>query len=247
MKLERRLANLGYGSRREVRRLFARRAVTSPDGLHLQANDIDVGQDILVHGEPLDPRPPIVLALHKPVGAECTRKGDGPTVYDLLPPRFLARSPKLAPVGRLDKDTTGLLLLTDDGELLHRLTHPRHHVDKRYLLRTARPLQPGLSSLFASGTMRLKSDSRPLLVDKCSCRWRNVRGAKCACSLTERGPAPVSLPCAPASRSCGLPVAPTRSPSSPGTRRPSTVSSIGPCRSWSASNERGPVNRCRHR
>jgi len=163
MKLERRLANLGYGSRREVRRLFARRAVTSPDGLHLQANDIDVGQDILVHGEPLDPRPPIVLALHKPVGAECTRKGDGPTVYDLLPPRFLARSPKLAPVGRLDKDTTGLLLLTDDGELLHRLTHPRHHVDKRYLLRTARPLQPGLSSLFASGTMRLKSDSRPLL------------------------------------------------------------------------------------
>ena len=111
----------------------------------------------------MDPRPFLVVLLHKPSGLECSRSPGVPTVYDLLPPRFRQRNPVLAPVGRLDKDTTGLLLLTDDGQLLHRLTHPRHHVDKRYILRTARALEAGLTERFAAGTLLLRNESTPLL------------------------------------------------------------------------------------
>jgi len=162
MKLERRLANLGYGSRREVRRLFSKGAVTDLDGQKVNRDEKDLGQNILVHGEPMDARPPIVLILHKPAEFECSRKSRNRTIYELLPPRFLARSPALSPVGRLDMDTTGLVILTDDGELLHRLTHPKHHVAKHYQMHTARPLDSEIAQRFADGTLQLESEQTPL-------------------------------------------------------------------------------------
>ena len=81
-----------------------------------------------VNGEPLDPPPGLVLMLHKPCGVTCSHKEAGPLVYDLLPPRFRLREPALSTIGRLDKDTSGLLLLTDDGALLHRIISPKSHV-----------------------------------------------------------------------------------------------------------------------
>lgn len=163
MKLLRLLANLGYGSRREVEHLLRRGRVTGPQGQVLRADDPDPGDPLQVDGQPLDPRPPLVLALHKPVGLVCsTADGDGPTVYTCLPPRFAARRPVLAPVGRLDKDTSGLLLLTDDGALLHHLTSPRHHVPKRYRATLDAPLRGDEVATLAAGTLRLRGEDRPL-------------------------------------------------------------------------------------
>lgn len=132
MSLIKHLARLGYGSRREVTALVAARRVTRADGTILRDGDAWQHDDVCVGGEPLDPPPGVLLMLHKPVGVTCSSKDVPPLVYDLLPARFLARTPVIAPVGRLDRDTSGLLLLTDDGPLNHRLTSPRHHVSRTY-------------------------------------------------------------------------------------------------------------------
>lgn len=162
MKLVRLLSNLGYGSRREATFLLRRRRVTLPDGTPLGPDDDDPGGALLVDGEPLDPRPPLVVALHKPAGLVCSRAdGDGPTVYEALPPRWAQRKPVLAPVGRLDKDTTGLLLLTDEGPLLHRLTSPRHGAEKVYRATLARPLRGDEAQVLATGELLLRGEQTP--------------------------------------------------------------------------------------
>jgi len=90
-------------------------------------------QSVTVEGRPLPPLGPAVLLMHKPPGViSATEDERDRTVLDLVPADLRRRD--LAPVGRLDKDTTGLLLLTDDGALNHALTHPRRHVDKTYLV-----------------------------------------------------------------------------------------------------------------
>ena len=83
-------------------------------------------------------------------------------------------------VGRLDKETSGLLLFTDDGTLLHRLTHPRHHIEKTYIVHTARPIEDDTVQLFASGTLLLRSESDPLLPAQLE------RKAPCVAHLTLR-------------------------------------------------------------
>ena len=157
------LANLGYGSRREVTHLFATRRVTDTHGIAVRP-EADAGHDDLrIDGAPLDPPPGSVILLHKPVGFVCsTTDPSHPVIYDLLPPRFRARSPIMAPVGRLDVDTSGLLLVTDDGALNHRLTSPRAHLPKVYLATLAEPLRGDEADRFASGTLHLESDSAPL-------------------------------------------------------------------------------------
>lgn len=120
MKLVKLLANLGYGSRKEVQRLIRSGAVTDADGNVLGENDVPPHDRILFRGEPLDPPAPLVIMLNKPDGYTCSSEDPGSTIYDLLPPRFAQRNPGLNPIGRLDKDTTGLLLMTDNGKLLHK-------------------------------------------------------------------------------------------------------------------------------
>lgn len=163
MTLIRTLSNLGYGSRREVERMIKRGRVTNADGERLRTTDKPAMDGIRVDGQPLDPGPPLLVMLHKPTDVVCTRADDeGPTVYGLLPPRFGQRKPPLATVGRLDKDTTGLLLLTDDGPLLHRLTSPRHAAEKRYRVQLDRPVEPDQVALIESGRLRLRNEETPL-------------------------------------------------------------------------------------
>ena len=157
------LAHLGYGSRREVTRLFATRRVTNALGAVLSPES-DAEHDALrVDGEPLDPPPGSVILLHKPLGYVCsTTDASHPVIYELLPPRFRSRSPIMAAVGRLDVDTSGLLLVTDDGPLNHRLTTPRSHLQKVYVATLSEPLRGDEAERFASGTMRLESEPSPL-------------------------------------------------------------------------------------
>lgn len=162
MKLVKHIANLGYGSRRDVQWMFREGRITDADGEVLYADDQVEHEAIRVDGEPLDPPSGLLLMLHKPVGYTCSTKDQGRIVYDLLPPRFRVRSPLLSTVGRLDRDTSGLLLLTDDGALLHRIVSPKTHLPKRYEVVLARDLRGDEAEIFARGELMLESETTPL-------------------------------------------------------------------------------------
>ncbi|MEL1265356.1 16S rRNA pseudouridine(516) synthase [Pseudoxanthomonas putridarboris] len=162
MKIVKHIANLGYGSRKQVQMMFREGRITDADGEVLYADDpVDHG-NIRVDGEPLDPAPGLAILLHKPVGYTCSTKDPGRIVHDLFPSRFRARSPALSTVGRLDRDTSGLLLLTDDGALLHRIISPRSNLPKVYEATLAQDLRGDEADLFASGTLMLESEQTPL-------------------------------------------------------------------------------------
>ena len=163
MKLVRLLANLGYGSRKQVAWMFREGRVTDAEGEVLYADDVVAHDAIRVDGEPLDPPPSLLLVLHKPPGVTCSTKDPGRVVHDLLPPRFRVRNPALSTVGRLDRDTSGLLLLTDDGQLLHRIIAPKSKLPKVYRATLANDLRGDEGALFASGTLMLDGEATPLL------------------------------------------------------------------------------------
>ncbi|CAM5305716.1 pseudouridine synthase [Rhodanobacter lindaniclasticus] len=162
MKLVKLIANLGYGSRKDVTQLFRSGRITDADGEVLYADDVVPHETIRVDDEPLDPPPGLVLMLNKPLGVTCSRKDPGRIVYDLLPPRYSVRTPALSTVGRLDRDTSGLLLFTDDGALLHRIISPKAQVAKVYEATLAQDLRGEEGALFASGTLLLESEKEPL-------------------------------------------------------------------------------------
>jgi len=162
MKLVKLLANLGYGSRKDVTHLFRTGRVTDANDEVLYADDAVAHDGIRVDGEPLDPAPGLLLMLHKPVGYTCSTKDPGRVVYDLLPPRFRLRKPLLSTVGRLDRDTSGLLLMTDDGALLHRIVSPKTYLPKVYEATLAHDLRGDEVALFESGTLLLEAETAPL-------------------------------------------------------------------------------------
>ncbi|MEJ1097830.1 MULTISPECIES: 16S rRNA pseudouridine(516) synthase [unclassified Pseudoxanthomonas] len=162
MKIVKHIANLGYGSRKQVALMFREGRVTDAAGEVLYADDPVDHDNIRVDSEPLDPPPGLILLLHKPVGYTCSTKDPGRIIYDLLPPRFRLRSPLLSPVGRLDRDTSGLLLMTDDGALLHRIVSPKSKLPKIYEATLAQDLRGDESALFASGTLMLETEQTPL-------------------------------------------------------------------------------------
>ncbi|CBA17402.1 rRNA pseudouridine synthase [Xanthomonas albilineans] len=163
MKLVKHLANLGYGSRKQVALMFREGRITDADGDVLYADDQVPHAAIRVDGEVLDPPPGLILALHKPVGYTCSTKDPGRIVYDLLPSRFRLRSPLMSTVGRLDRDTSGLLLMTDDGALLHRIVSPKSRLAKIYEATLAEDLRGDEAAQFASGTLLLDGETTPLL------------------------------------------------------------------------------------
>ena len=162
MKLVKLIANLGYGSRKEVAWMFREGRITNASGEVLYADDQVEHAQVRVDGEPLDPPQGLLLMLHKPRGYTCSTTDPGSIVYDLLPPRFRRRSPVVATVGRLDRDTSGLLLMTDDGALLHRIVHPKRKLPKVYEATLARDLRGDEASIFASGKLMLEAERTPL-------------------------------------------------------------------------------------
>ncbi len=162
------MSNLGYGSRREVQQLIWAGLVTL-DGDVVDDSDEkiavtpDLSHRMTVDGEALDPPPGFALMLNKPLGVTCSHKELGPLVYGLLPDRWRRREPAISTVGRLDKETSGLLLMTDDGALLHKIISPRSNVSKRYDVTLDRPLRGNEAALFASGNMMLEGEDKPLL------------------------------------------------------------------------------------
>ncbi len=162
MKLAKYLANLGYGSRRDAMALVAAGRVTDEAGNRVEEGAAFAHDSLRIDNEPLDPAPGAVMMLHKPVGYTCSTTDPGATIYELVPARFPHRRPLVAPIGRLDRDSSGLLLLTDDGALLHRITAPRSHLPKVYEVTLAQPLRGDEADVFIAGTLVLKSDTSPL-------------------------------------------------------------------------------------
>lgn len=165
MRLDRWLVTLGVGSRSQVQRLIRQGAVTV-DGATITDPGCacDTSAALTLHRQPLDGRLVRHVMLHKPAGLlTAARDRKQPTVMDLLPEAYAAIG--CMPVGRLDKDTTGLLFLTCDGELNHRLLSPARHVDKTYLARVDGPLTQEDVSAFANGLHLSDFDARPARLD----------------------------------------------------------------------------------
>jgi 23S rRNA pseudouridine2605 synthase len=138
VRLAKYLANAGVASRRASEALIrAGRVTVGSDTVVDPATDVDARSDVRIDGEPLTKERRVVYMLNKPKGVVSTASDthDRPTVVSLI-----GSSRRLYPVGRLDADTTGLILLTNDGELANRLTHPRYEVPKTYRAKTAKPI-----------------------------------------------------------------------------------------------------------
>lgn len=161
-RLDQLLSSLGYCSRSEARGWVKAGLVTVAG---IPADDAGAKVDpaqVRVEEEPLDHPDGLLLLLHKPLGVVCSHEArEGPSVYGLLPERWQRRNPPVTSVGRLDKDTSGLLLLTDQSALVHQLTSPRRKVPKVYRATADRDLTPDLVPLFASGTLRLAGEQEP--------------------------------------------------------------------------------------
>jgi 16S rRNA pseudouridine516 synthase len=141
MKLEQILFTQGFGQRRVCAGLVAAGAVRVADRVVQDPGEEFITEGLVfeVDGVAWPFHAPAIVMLHKPAGYECSRKPrHHPSVMSLLPAPLRQRG--VQPLGRLDEDTTGLLLFTDDGQLIHRLTSPKHHVPKVYQVRAKHPL-----------------------------------------------------------------------------------------------------------
>jgi len=162
IRLDRILSSRGYSTRSQAKG-FVRHHDILFDGKKVERVDDKVDPALVtIDGEPLDPESLFIL-MNKPVGYVCSHREQGDLIYSLLPERWTYRNPQVATVGRLDKDTSGLLLLTDDGQLLHRLTSPKHHVPRVYLATLDRPLRGDEAKIFQSGALMLEDEEKPLL------------------------------------------------------------------------------------
>lgn len=159
-RLDKILSNLGYCSRSQLRKQLERVKVAGQPAL--KPDQKADWSEVTWDDQPLDPDPLWIL-LHKPAGLTCSHRDAGPLIYELFPERYLARKPALSSVGRLDRDTTGVLLFTTDGGALHRLTSPRSQIDKVYRAELTR--QPSESELerIRAGGWTLEGDDKPLM------------------------------------------------------------------------------------
>jgi 16S rRNA pseudouridine516 synthase len=163
-RLDQLLSSLGYATRREAH-LFLRDHEVTVDAEPLDRVDAKVDYtQVLINGEPLLAPDGLFALFHKPLGLTCTHSDrEGSTIYDALPAQWSRRNPAVSSVGRLDKETSGLLLVTDQGPLIQKLTSPRSEVEKVYHVTVDRPLEDGLVGLFGAGVLRLAGEEDPCL------------------------------------------------------------------------------------
>jgi 16S rRNA pseudouridine516 synthase len=167
LTLESLLQHQGIGSRKQCRHLIQEGFVQINHQRCLepksQWNPREI--ELTIDETPWHYREHIYLVLHKPAGYECSRSPQHhPSVFTLLPDHFLRRN--VQPVGRLDQDTTGLLLLTDQGNWAHTLMSPKHHIEKEYRIQTKHPITSTQLDKLCQG-VQLKDQALPSLPLKC--------------------------------------------------------------------------------
>lgn len=174
------LSNYGYCSRKEARVWIKGKRVTLKDGTPVSSfSDKYDPAELLIDNEPIPYINGFVAVLNKPAGYICTHSGaEGANVFSLLPDWMMQRDPLPTTVGRLDKDTTGILLITDVHPLVHNMISPKKHVKKIYEVTLDKPLQNDIVDIFKSGTLLLDEDPKPCLPAEC------IITSETTCSLT---------------------------------------------------------------
>lgn len=173
MRLDAMLNQFGFCSRRDAA-TWIKAGRVRHEGQPLRSPALKANpEDLLVDGKPIPFVNGLYVALHKPVGYTCSHREQGMLVDELLPMQWQRRKSGVQSVGRLDKETSGLLLLTDDGTFLHAMTSPRRHVSKRYRFFCSQAVPKEAVELFASGEFMLEGETLPcrpaLLVLDSSC------------------------------------------------------------------------------
>ena len=156
------LSSLGYCTRSEAKKFLRIYELYVKDTRVFDPSIKAYHNDIKVNNEPLDPET-ITILLNKPSGFICSHNDAGSLIYTLIPNRWNRRNPKIATIGRLDVDTTGAIILTDDGALNHKLSSPKSDVSKVYEATLAVPLNGEEKKIFASGELMLNGEKKPLL------------------------------------------------------------------------------------
>jgi 16S rRNA pseudouridine516 synthase len=156
------ISNLGYCSRREVSAAISEGILCHRHQISIKAQDKVVAEDLLWNQQTLEAPHGLFVMYHKPVGLVCSHStSEGPSIYEKLPPQWLRRNPALTSIGRLDKETSGLLLLTDQGHLVHQYTSPNYSCEKQYEITVEQVFQEDLTARFQSGTLLLRGESKP--------------------------------------------------------------------------------------
>lgn len=155
------LSSLGYCTRGEAK-AFVKNHTVMVDNIRVFDTSLRAKHlNISIDGKALDPLS-ITIFMNKPKGFVCSHSDSGRLIYELLPLRWQRRNPKISTIGRLDADTSGAILLSDDGDLNHRLSSPKNHISKVYLVELRDNLRGDEAVVFASGMM-LHGESKPLL------------------------------------------------------------------------------------
>lgn len=163
MRLDKMLSNLGYGSRKEIAYFAKMGLITYEDEVIKDVTKKYSYEKVKFDGKSLDPLQGIIIALYKPKGYICSHSDSGMLVYSLLEERLNRRNPKLSTIGRLDIDTSGLILFSDDGKINHYLTSPKNKIEKVYEVTLQYPLKGDEVEIFASGSLMLNGEEKPLL------------------------------------------------------------------------------------
>ena len=156
------LSKLGYCTRGEARKFMRIHEVKIASERVFNPAMKAKHNEITIDDEPLDSES-LTILMNKTAGVVCSHDDSGKLIYSLLPLRWQNRNPKFSTVGRLDRDTTGAILLTDDGVLNHKLTSPKSNISKIYKVTLAHPLKGDEGKIFASGELILNGEEKPLL------------------------------------------------------------------------------------
>ena len=159
-RIDQLLSNLGYCSRKDARACAKRGEITYQNGDPVPSVDLRVSPaNLRFRGEALDHPEGLFILFHKPVGYTCSHDPqEGKVIYELFPERWLRRKPQFTSVGRLDKDTSGIMICTDSGALVQKLTSPKSQCEKVYQVWVDKKIDPQLVPLFASGNLILRSE-----------------------------------------------------------------------------------------
>jgi 16S rRNA pseudouridine516 synthase len=161
-RIDAHLSSLGYCSRSEAKKFLKMFRVCINGVRVFETDKKALHSDITINETQLDPEN-LTILMNKPRGVICSHDDAGILIYSLLPERWQNRNPKISTVGRLDGDTTGAILLTDDGVLNHRLTSPKSDVSKIYEVTLAQALRGDEAEIFTSGALMLNGEKKPLL------------------------------------------------------------------------------------
>lgn len=162
-RLDKLLSRLGYGVRKDVR-YWIKAGWISVDGQAPESPAQKVIADqVRLEGNRLDHPDGLTIIYHKPLGTVCSRRESGRLIYADFPERWIDRKPPFSSVGRLDKETSGIMVVTDDGQLNHQLTSPKQHISRTYAVTLAEPLNGSETAIFANGKLMLDEEQKPCL------------------------------------------------------------------------------------